>query len=84
MRVSHARVRHLVFGYVAGLRIEPADHAGAVAGKPDVALPVLSEAMRARAWRLEFEFLELRVCRGEPTELVGELPGIPDRAVLRG
>ena len=84
MRILGLRIRHLVFGDVAGLGVELADEAHVVAGEPDVAVLVLDEAVRAGLRRLERIFLDLAALGIEAAELAGELPGVPDRAVAGG
>ena len=53
VRIARCRIRQLVLGDVAGLRIELADQPREVAGEPDVAVLVLDQAVRAGMRRLE-------------------------------
>src|SRR5262249_59609206 len=84
MRILHRGIRHLVFGHVAGLRIELANQARAVAGEPDIAVAILRKTVRAGARGLERKLLELLGLRIEPADLVGELAGVPDGAIPPG
>ena len=66
----------------AGLGIELADQRGVVAGEPDVAVLVLDQTMRSGVRRLERIFPDRAGLRIDPAELVDQLPGPPDGAVL--
>jgi len=83
VRILGFGIRYSVFLDLAGLDVELADEAAEVAGKPDIALLVLDEAVRRRH-RIDRILLELRRLGVEPAELVGELAGPPDRAVMGG
>ncbi len=82
VRVLRRRVGHLVDGHLAGLRIELADRAVAVAGVPDVAGRIEGHRMRQRLRRQRI-FLHLAGSGVDPPNQVAELPGPPDRAVRR-
>src|SRR5438552_3892213 len=83
VRILHIRIRHLVLGDGARLRIQLADESSGVAGVPDVTVLVLDQAMRSGVRRLEGEFLEAAGLRIEPAEHIVHLPRVPERAIRR-
>ena len=70
MRILRLRVGHLVFGDLAGLRVDHADEPGGVAGVPDVAVRVGLQAVRTRVRRRQRELLELLRCAGSKRPMV--------------
>ena len=82
MRIFGVGIGHLVFGDLAGFRIELADCAVAVAGVPDIAVTVRRDAVRQRfIWQRVFpHFAGFRI---DPADEIAELPAIPNRAVRR-
>ena len=58
VRIFCARVRHRVFGYVAGARIEFADVGFEVSGEPDITVLVRSQTMRTGVSSLEWKFFD--------------------------
>ena len=62
--------------------VELPDQPRIIAGEPDIAVLVLGQAMRPRMRRLERIFPDGTRLGIEASQLVGELTGPPDRAVL--
>src|SRR5262249_50435427 len=75
---------HRVLGDDPGLGIELPDQRRAVAREPDIAIVILSEAVRSGARGLEVILLHRAGFGIEPPQLVGELPSPPNSSVLGG
>ena len=70
---------------LAGLRIEPADHVGALHGEPQHAAPVEHRRVRIARARVGQRIVgELAGLRIELADVAGEVAGEPDVAVLVG
>ena len=70
---------------LAGLRIEPADHVGALHGEPQHAAPVEDRRVRIARGRVgQLVVGEAAGARIEPADVAGEIAGEPDVAVLVG
>ena len=83
MRILGLRIRHRIFGDLAGLRIQLADERAGVAGVPDVSLAILLEAVRAGVRSLERILLHFAGLGIDAAEHVRHLAGVPERAIAR-
>src|SRR5262249_4317935 len=77
MWIAGLIVRHVVFGYFAGPRIELADVSLEVGCEPDVPLRIGDKAMWTRIGSFERKFLNLPRSRIESSQLVRHLSRVP-------
>jgi len=78
VRIFYLRVRHLVLGDRASLRVELADQRPGVSRVPDVAILVLVKAMGSGVRRRERIFLDLAGLRIDPAEHIVHLACVPE------
>src|SRR5579864_1496106 len=77
VRICFPSLGHVVFGYVASVRVQLSDISLANCCEPDIALGVGNKTMRSGVGSFQRKFLYLPGCRNESPQLIGLLPRVP-------
>src|SRR6516162_10149998 len=81
VRVRSPRVRHVIFGDLPGSGVQFPNISFENSGEPDVPFSIGNQAVRPGFRRFQGKLGELFAFGIKASQLVGHLPGVPERAI---